>query len=249
MSSTKIKLNGNEIETESGLVKVEFLYAAAGIKPDSQWLYLNKEKDIDVPLLPNEYIIIHGEENIFSGDVSPDIGENPNVRIPVCPQFNGGRLELSAGKAKISGGELRKYDTALSKSKLFVDLSGQVDVFIEDEFVLVIQSSDCYFTAPIDSNEDIDLEECAKADRKPPKGQKAYKIKVDREKLRVDKHIIEGREILALVNKIPDGWRLDQKLRGGRRKRIESDEMVDLSLPGVERFETVMKQAQQGKDV
>ncbi len=228
-----------------GLVKGEFLYEKAGIDPAKQWLYLNKDNDIDIPLLPNDHIIIHGGERIFAGDANVDIGENPNVRIPVCFQLNGQRFETS--KAKLTGHDLRKRDEELDASKLFVDLSGQVDAFIQDDWVLVVQEKDCYITIPVGDDEIIDLEECARHGRKPPKDQQLYKIKIDGEKRTVNKPVLTGAAILKLAGGKTFGeYSLNQKFHGGRRKPIEAEQEVDLLHPGIERFETAPRQAQQG---
>lgn len=247
MSTSKIELQGDTFKIDAGLILVDDLYEKAGITlAEKKCLYLDKDKDIDIPLLPGDYIIICGKERIFIGDLNPDIGKNPGIRIPVHPQFNDGRLKLDIGKAKITGRELRKSDTELSASKLFVDLSGQVDVLVKDEWVLVLQDSDCYFTIPASDDDAIDTEECAKTKRKPPKGQDKYRIKIDGKKYDVPLPEMTGEEILKLVNKSYAEWTLNQKFSSGRRKPIEEEHQVDFSCPGIERFETVKKQAQQG---
>lgn len=249
MGKIDIKLVDKPTEIESGLIKLDALYEKSGIDPGRQWLYLNKDKDIDIPLLLDDYIIIHGGEKIFVGDANTEMGENPLVRNPVCPQFNGKHLEPGIKTAKLSGFELRKLDTELDASKLFTDLSGQVDVFIQDDWVLVIQERDCYLTIPVSGDGAIDLEECARHGRKPPKGQKHYKIRIDGEKYKVDKPVLTGAAILALSSgKTFDEWTLNQKFHGGRRKPVEEEQEVDFSQPGIERFETIKKQAQQGTD-
>lgn len=246
MNTVEINLLNTATMVTGGLVKSDLLYEKAGMDSDEQWLYLNKNKDIDIPLLSNEYIIIHGGEKILAGDINTEIGKNPAVRNPVHLQLNGARLETGIKTAKLSGIELRKLDTELDTSKLFADLSDQVDACIQDDWVLVIQEKDCYLTIPVGDNETIDLEECAQHDRKPPKGQKYYKIKIDGDKYKVDKPELTGQEILGLVGKDYQEWTLNQKFRGGRRKPVEEDQDVDFSQPGIERFETIKKQAQQG---
>ena len=247
MGALKFKLNGSIIEIDAGLAVVDLLYERSGITPVDKCLYLDKDKDIDIPLLPGDRIIICGREKIFVDDVNSDIGENPNVRIPARPQFNGSKLNLGASKAKVTGKELRECDAELSASQLFADLSGQVDVLIHDEWVLVLQDSDCYFTIPTGDDESvIDIEQCAQSDRQPPKGQGKYKIKIDNKDIVVEREKLIGEEILALARKNYKEWTLNQKLHGGRRKSIEAEQEVDLTRSGVERFETVKKQAQQG---
>ena len=247
MTKVTINLCNSEASVESGLTKISDFYDQSGISPEEKCLYLNRDKDIDIPLFPDDHIIVHGGEKIFSGDAAPQIGENPTVRNPIVPIFNGKKLDPGLTKAKITGMELQDLDSDLDSSKLFADLSGKVDAFIANSITLVVQDSDCYFTIPTGGDDDVvDLEECAKKDRKPPKGQSSYKIKIDGDKHKVSSQIITGVEILGLVGKTYDEWTLNRKFCGGRRKTIEKDEEIDLSEPGVERFETTRKQAQQG---
>lgn len=247
MSKASITLADKQTDVEGGFVRSARLYKDLGVDAKEKWLYLNKDKDIDIPLMPDDHIIIHGGEKIFADDVNADIGKNPNVRNPVCFRLNGKRLEAGFKQAKVTGHELRKLDEELDASKLFADLSGRADAFIKDDWVLVLQEKDCYITIPAGDADSIDLEECARANRTPPKGQKHYKIKVDGEQYQVDKAVLAGVAILALAGKTFADWTLNRKFHGGRRKAIEKDENVDFSDPGVERFETVRTQAQQGR--
>ena len=84
----------------------------------------------------------------------------------------------------------------------------------------------------------VDIEEYAKAGRKPPRAKK-YRIRIDKQKFDVDKPSITGRELLSLVAKTPDKYMISQKLRGGQVKKILPDQKVDLTELGVERFMTL----------
>ena len=57
---------------------------------------------------------------------------------------------------------------------------------------------------------------------------------------------MKGTEILRLVGKTYNEWSLNQKFCGGRRMSIKPEDSVDFTQKGIERFETVPKQAQQG---
>ena len=246
MSKKTITLCGSKTNVQIGLTKISDFYEKSGVSPEEKCLYLNRDKDIDIPLSPDDHIIVHGGEKIYSGDAAPQIGENPTVRNPIVPIFNGKKLNPGLTKAKITGMELQDLDSDLDSSKLFADLSGKVDAFIASSITLVVQDSDCYFTIPADDDGIVDLEKCAKKDRKPPKGQSSYKIRIDGDKHKVSSQIITGVAILGLVGRTFDEWTLNREFGGGRRKPIEKDEEIDLSEPGIERFETVRKQAQQG---
>lgn len=84
----------------------------------------------------------------------------------------------------------------------------------------------------------IDIEEWAKAERKP-KPAKVYRIRIDREKMDVKVPSMTGRQILALVSKTPETHMLSQKIRGVGVQPVTADETVGFDRPGVERFQTL----------
>lgn len=104
--------------------------------------------------------------------------------------------------------------------------------------------------APIgdtDAPELIDLETLAKEGRRPPPG-KRYRIRVDKLHLVIETATITGRDILHRAGKQPvERYRLDQKLTGGRTEKIELDQVVDLTAPGVERFMTLPLDQSEGE--
>lgn len=97
----------------------------------------------------------------------------------------------------------------------------------------------------LDEIEVVDLEEYACADQPVPRRVKYYLIKVDKEKIRVQSPIT-ATEILIAAQLDPCEYHLQQKLRGGKREILEPDDVVDLRKPGVERFESVPKEACNG---
>jgi hypothetical protein len=91
----------------------------------------------------------------------------------------------------------------------------------------------------------IDIEEFAKSGRpKPP--ARSYRFRVDRANYVIREPKITGREILKLADKTPEEYILSQKFPGGQVKTIEAGEVVDLREPGVERFMTMRRDAQEG---
>ena len=82
---------------------------------------------------------------------------------------------------------------------------------------------------------EIDIEEYAKNNQQVPKGRR-YKIRVDREKFITDQECMSGKEILILAGKTPySRYQLNQRIHG-TVKKVEYDEKVDFTTPGVERF-------------
>src|SRR5215510_2107888 len=91
----------------------------------------------------------------------------------------------------------------------------------------------------IETEEVVDLEECAKANRKPPRARR-YRIRIDKQHYVVEVPSMTGRELLHLAGKQPPTrYRLYQKFAGGERKSIDLDEKADFTTPGVERFMTL----------
>ena len=239
-----IKIDGREKQGISGLIPVADLYEIADC--GEKRIFLNREDGIDIPLMPGEYLLIHGGENFVTG-ASP-IEHNPPLRNEIRPEFNGTRA-LALSSAKTTGKALKERDDKFPQGRLFADITDGVDVEIPDDMTIVVQDADSYFVIPpaTDAGDDssIDIEDCGKHERRPPKGHR-YRIRIDGDKYSVDSAEITGAAILALAGKNPDEWSLNQKLHGGRRVRIEAADTVDLARPGIERFETVRRQAQQG---
>lgn len=92
---------------------------------------------------------------------------------------------------------------------------------------------------PTTHDEIVDLEQYARENRRPPKGNR-YRIRVDREHFVVLEPSLTGREILTLAGKCPpEKFQLFQKIRGGTLEQIGLDERADFTRPGVERFVTL----------
>ena len=241
MNQLFIQIDGQEKPIHPGFIPVTVLYELADC--NGKRLFLNREDGIDIPLLPKEYLIIHGGEKFVIGE-SP-IENNPPLRNEIQPEFNDSRIALPT--AKITGKALKELDDKFPQGRLFADIEDGVDVEIADDITIVIQDEDSYFVIPpiVNGDDSIDIEECGKHDRRPPKGKK-YRIRIDGDKYTVATEDITGTEILALAGKNFGEWSLNQKLNDGKREKIDSDEKVNLACPGIERFETVRRQAQQG---
>jgi len=85
---------------------------------------------------------------------------------------------------------------------------------------------------------EIDIEEYSKSNKQIPKGRR-YKIRVDRDKFITDQECLSGKEILILAGKIPySRYQLNQRIYG-TVKKVEYDEKVDFTTPGIERFMTL----------
>ncbi|MCZ0933409.1 MAG: multiubiquitin domain-containing protein [Oligoflexia bacterium] len=250
MTYIKISIQGKDYEVKPGLTQTKDIYNITK-KEEKQILYLKQDNEIDIPLDQDDYILLRGGEKFSLSDKRPKIDNNPCLRIPLQPILNGNAI--GADKAlvtpKVKSCSLKFLDSEAKDSDLlYADTDGCPDALVPDDITLVIQKNDRFIVIPCRDNA-IDLEECAKKDRKPPKGQKLYRIKIDGDKYKVKTEKINGTEILDLVEKTYKEWSLNQKFCGGRRIPIKAEDFVDLTQKGVERFETVIKQAQQGSEI
>lgn len=94
----------------------------------------------------------------------------------------------------------------------------------------------------------IDLEDFSKENpNKGPEKGKKYQIRINRDKFVVKTDSMKGSEILELANKIPfQNFQLNQLFRHGAVKKINYEEIVDFTEPGIERFMTIPLDQQEG---
>ena len=238
----RITVDRQEKKIGRGLVSASELYDLAG--RGEERLFLHLADDEKIPLLPADYVVVRGGETFVADGAETQ--DAPPLRNAIRPRFNckpGPDLRT----AKITGAALKALDSEFPHGRLFVDIEGGVDAEIADDMMIVVQNADSFFVIPDGGDDVIDIESCGKHDRQPPKGYR-YRIRIDGEKYVAQSGGMSGAEILALVGKRPDEWSLNQKLHGGKRLRIEIHDAVDLTLKGIERFETVRRQAQQGHE-
>lgn len=94
-------------------------------------------------------------------------------------------------------------------------------------------------------DEVLDLEDYSRSGQEAP-DRRRYRIRVDNDRFVVERPTITGREILALVGKTPDLYRLYQHFRGRDSRIVQPDDQVNLRAPGVERFTTMRIENQDG---
>ena len=243
----KIKIDGKPVTIQPGLIRVSELRSKADIESDIQ-IFLDRKGDIDIPLTDENILILKGDEKFSISDSPSELDDNPAVREPVYCTINGKQITEPFKQLKVCGATLQGKGKTSSSCKLFADLDGLPDVLIGDENIVVLQGGEEFITIPSDAEEDgiIDLEICAKGGSKPPKCQKGYRVKIDGIKYITKKEKVTGKEILGLADKVSTEWQLAQKFPGGKRESIGPSQTVDLSMKGIERFETTPKQIQQG---
>ena len=237
-----ILIDDREQTVNGGLVSVDTLYEIA--ECGEKQIFLDRENDAGTPLFRGEHLVLRGGEKFSVGESA---GEgNPHLRNAVEPGFNSKNLSLP--KAKTTGKSLKEFDGEFPEGRLFIEIEGDLDVEITDDMTIVVQERDLYFVVPQAGFDGLAIivEECGKHGRRVPLW-KGYVIRIDGENYMVDSPKITGAAILELAGKTPEEWSLNQKLRGGKRERIEPASEVDLTRAGIERFETIRKHAQQGQ--
>ena len=91
----------------------------------------------------------------------------------------------------------------------------------------------------VEADVPVDIEACAAGGHGVPQARQ-YRIRVDREGYVVDRPCLTGREVLATAGLTPaERYQLYQKDGDGQKRAIGLDETVDLTRPGVERFQTI----------
>ena len=236
-----VEFDGRPVTVALGLRRVDALRASLG--EQEQDLFLDRPDQAPTPLSSLDHVLLRGGERLTTR--GPPARDVPLLSPSIRATLNGRPMEFQHAKA--TGLAIKANDSELPHGRLFVESVDGADVEISDDLTIVVQEADVYFVVPPcpDGGAEIDLEECGKHERRPPRGHK-YRIRVDGSKHAVGSATIAGAEILALVGKNDRDWSLNEKLHGGRRARIGPEQEVDLRKLGVERFETVRRQAQQG---
>lgn len=94
--------------------------------------------------------------------------------------------------------------------------------------------------------EEVDLEEYAKRNEKPPKARR-YAFRVDKKRIVVEVPSLTGAEILSKAGLSSETHKLYQHKRGHQPVLIPPTEKVDFTEPGVERFTTMPKDTTEGR--
>ncbi len=92
----------------------------------------------------------------------------------------------------------------------------------------------------------VELEVYANECKPIPKDCKLFRIRIDREKYLVQQAALTGAELLKLADKNPDQYRILFKRCNGKTVEIPLDTHFSFLDPGIERFMTQKRTAQEG---
>lgn len=94
--------------------------------------------------------------------------------------------------------------------------------------------------------EEVEIEEYVRTNKPIPHARR-YVIRIDKEKRAVHRPELTGRQILELVGKTPDKYKLYEHFRGKQPEPVGPDQEVHLHKHHVERFTTMAKDTTEGR--
>lgn len=94
----------------------------------------------------------------------------------------------------------------------------------------------------------VKIKEQSGEEKNPPKPQ-TYSLRVDQEKYEVDQECLTGKQILEIAGKLPvNRFQLNVKIKG-KVEKVENDQIICFSNPGLEKFMTIpLDQTEGGLD-
>jgi len=138
----------------------------ADIDPARQHLLLELADDRDIPLRPDDYIVINGRERFSVADGPCPADDNPCLRKPASPTIN--EQELPADRrlhqAKLTFEQLAALDLDFeSGDGVFVELKDVPDAQVVPGMRVLVQNDDRFYTSPcgnvgFDAKLDVELQ-------------------------------------------------------------------------------------------
>lgn len=91
----------------------------------------------------------------------------------------------------------------------------------------------------------VDIEIYVREKKRVPLAR-AYRIRIDKDYYTVEQPNLTARELLVLASKSPPEKYVLRQIVDGRPIKLELEDVVDFRAPGVEKFKTMLKTAQDG---
>lgn len=148
---TSIHVAGTLHDISRSLVAGAAIYNLADIDPARQHLLLELADDRDVPLRPDDYIVINGRERFSVADGPQPADDNPCLRKPLSPTIN--EQELPADRelhqAKLTFEQLAALNPDFeSGDGVFVELKDVPDAQVLPGMRVLVQNDDRFYTSP-----------------------------------------------------------------------------------------------------
>jgi len=119
----------------------------------------------------------------------------------------------------------------------------------DEEFVAVVREEQIVEMTESDGeitvDEVIELEVYFREQRRVPLAR-AYRIRIDKLYYTVDVPTMSARDLLRLAGKTPPEKYVLRQIIHGQPVKLELDDVVDFRTPGIEKFKTMLKTAQDG---
>lgn len=148
---TSIHVAGTRYEIDRGVLRGHALYQLTGLAFGHQYLLLELPEERDVPVAPDDYIVIGGKERFSVGHGPYPADDNPCLRVPLTPVMNDVPVPNAAAlsRAKITAAQLSALDPNFEIGDgVFVDLRDLPDVQIAEGWRLLVQADDHFYTSP-----------------------------------------------------------------------------------------------------
>lgn len=120
------------------------------------------------------------------------------------------------------------------------EINELVAIVREDQIVETTESD-----GEITVDEVIELEVYFREQRRVPLAR-AYRIRIDKLYYTVDVPTMTARDLLRLAGKTPPEKYVLRQIVHGQPVKLELDAVVDFRTPGIEKFKTMLKTAQDG---
>jgi Prokaryotic E2 family E len=149
--NTSIHVAGTRHDISRGLVAGAAIYNLADIDPARQHLLLELADDRDIPLRPDDFIVVNGRERFSVADGPQPADDNPCLRKPLSPTINEQELpaDRALHQAKLSFEQLAALDPDFeSGDGVFVELKDVPDAQVMPGMRILVQDDDRFYTSP-----------------------------------------------------------------------------------------------------
>lgn len=147
MHSVHIDIAGTKLVIIPGAKRGQDLINMGNIVPPEQ-LVLEVDGDVDIPINPNDVIVVRGGERFSVGDGSPQLPDNPVMRKPIAATLNEQPLATFGSRhGKASAAELVSWAGGGSQD-IWIDLDGLADELLLPTDRVVVQPADHFISVP-----------------------------------------------------------------------------------------------------
>lgn len=152
MSAHKVRIiiDRQEREITPGLTMGSALLSLVTLSGTEQ-LLLEVRDDLDIPVDPNDGILIRGGEAFSIGKGTPPIEDNPPLKHAIRIHLGGDLVspEKAFHHPKVTGAEIKALDSNLQPGDvLYADLDGLGDELIQDTLRIILQKHDRFIVVP-----------------------------------------------------------------------------------------------------